>query len=173
MRWFLLLLLLGSAPAAGLEKAPADEGVYVLRGGTEWVELEPAPVAGTRIRGLETFIESGGYTRFFVDTELEGAKAARRTTDRFPRFFCRGPFSPADLLIVRLTLQGGRRLSRTSPAAASMTNKPGFPQEDLVRLRTSARDDGSFLAVPEDPLPPGEYLLVTGDVGSGRDFGVD
>ncbi|MBN2337281.1 MAG: hypothetical protein JXP48_01975 [Acidobacteria bacterium] len=173
MRWFALLLLLGSALAAGLEKAPAEEGVYLLRGDAEWVKLEPAPVAGTRIRGLETFIESGGYTRFFVDTALEGAKAARRTTDRLPRFFCRGPFSPADILIVRLTPQGGGRLSRTSPGAASMTNKPGFPQGDLVRLRTSAHDDGSFLAVPEDPLPPGEYLLVTDDIGSGRDFGVD
>lgn len=173
MNWFALLLMLESALVAGLDNAPPEAGVYVLRGDAEWVALEPAPVAETRTRGLKMFIETGGYTRLFVDIAFAGEKAARRITDRSPRFFFRGPFSPADLLIVRLTPQGDRRLGRTSPGSASVTNKAGFPREDLVRLRTSARDDGSFLAVPEDPLPPGEYLLVAGDVDSGRDFGVD
>ncbi|MDI9613579.1 MAG: hypothetical protein QM330_11140 [Acidobacteriota bacterium] len=173
MNWFALLLILESALVAGIDNAPREAGVYMLRGDAEWVELEPAPVAGARTRGLEMFIETGGYTRFFVDIAFAGEKAAWRTTDRSPRFFFRGPFSPADLLIVRLTPRGGRRLGRTSPGSASVTNKAGFPHADLVRLRTSVRDDGSFLAIPEDPLSPGEYLLVAGDVDSGRDFGVD
>lgn len=107
MNWFALLLILESALVAGIDNAPREAGVYMLRGDAEWVELEPAPVAGARTRGLEMFIETGGYTRFFVDIAFAGEKAAWRTTDRSPRFFFRGPFSPADLLIVRLTPRGG------------------------------------------------------------------
>ena len=172
MNWFALLLILESALVAGIDNAPRKQGSTcsaVMRNGSNSnPPRSPGPVPG-----LEMFIETGGYTRFFVDIAFAGEKAAWRTTDRSPRFFFRGPFSPADLLIVRLTPRGGRRLGRTSPGSASVTNKAGFPHADLVRLRTSVRDDGSFLAIPEDPLSPGEYLLVAGDVDSGRDFGVD
>lgn len=165
----LLFFLQGANPAA----PPDIQGIYFLHKSTGWIALNPAPVIEMKTKGMKNFVDSGGYTNLGMSIFFRGAKASRRILDPIPRFFVRKDGVSKNLIIVRLLQKKDQRTCQTSPSAATMENKKGFKKEDVLRMGIIEYPDGSFSAIPESALKPGEYLLVMGDPSSIYDFGID
>ena len=163
----LSLMLLCQSGTAGVPEAE----VWLLQNGTR-LPVPFASVAEVNTRGLNNFIYTRGYTNLDMDVFFAGPEATLRISDRKPVFIAqtdRG-FEP---ILIRLETRRDRRICRTQPSSASIDNKQGFRRQDIVRTVLTVNSDKSFTVQPERPLPPGEYLLVTGSPHLGRDFGID
>lgn len=168
--FFVVLFFLQSVHPSALPDIP---GVYFLHNSAGWIAMNDAPVVKMKTKGMKTFVNSGGYTNLGVSIFFRGAKASVRATGSIPRFFMRKIGTSKDAIIVRLTQKGDQRECHTSPSSATQDNKKGFKEEDVLKLAVSENPDGSFSAIPEGILKPGEYLLITGESSSGYDFGID
>jgi len=167
------LLLLQIAKTAAVPEMPSTPGVYYRQGDATWVPLQPAPIAEMKTRGMELFIESGGFTNLGMSIVCRGAKASLRISVPKPTFFIREAASPKDLMLVRLAQKKGTRTFQTSSASATVENKEGLRKGDIRKMAVTEYPDHSFSAAPEEDLNPGEYLLVCGDATTGFDFGID
>jgi len=168
-----LLLLFQVDTSAFLPVSDKPGGVWLFSDGV-WVPLPPAPVAETKTKGLDSYIYTGGYTNLDMDVSFAGSKAVLRISDRKPVFMAvhqeNDDFDP---VLIRLEKKKNRRICRTRPSSASAGNKQGFRKQDIIRTVLTVNPDKSFTVRPDQPLKPGEYLLVTGSLAQGRDFGVD
>lgn len=169
----LLLFLLQQAVPALMPDRPVAPGVYFKLSDTQWISMKPAPVVGGNTRGLGVYVDSGGYTNLDMHVTYRGAKASLRIARHAPSFFVRESGSAADLMLVRLEQKKYERLCQTSPSSATVENKMGFKNADIIKINLFEYPDKSFSVVPEEALKPGEYLLAFGSATSGYDFGVD
>jgi hypothetical protein len=169
----LLLFLLQSSKPAVLPEVPASSGVYYQQNGASWISLQPASMDKMKTKGMELFIETGGYTNLGTSIVCPGAKAALRITVAKPRFFVRAAGSSKDAMLIRLTQKRDSRTFNTSSTNSSMENKRGFKKGDIRKVAVTEYPDHSYLLTPEEYLSPGEYLLVFGSAVSGYDFGID
>jgi len=168
--WLLLLQIAKTAP---MPELPSTPGVYYRQGDATWVRLQVAPIAEMKTRGMDLFIETGGFTNLGMRIVCRGAKASLRISVSKPTFFVRETASSKDLMLVRFTQKKGTRTFQTSSASATVENKEGFRKGDIRKMAVTEFPDHSFLAIPEGDLNPGEYLLVCGDATAGFDFGID
>ena len=168
-----VLLLMQTArpePPAGM---PAGPGVYYRLNSGGWMSLKPAVVADMTAKGLELFVDTGGYTSLGAEGVFKGAKSAARIPERRPVFYVRGTVSPDDAMVIRLDQKQSSRNFETSSADATSGNKGGFKEKDISKTATVVFSDGSFSLAPERELKAGEYLLVFGYADRGFDFGID
>ncbi|HSW39028.1 MAG TPA: hypothetical protein VLL97_06005 [Acidobacteriota bacterium] len=153
---------------------PEEPGVYYLqdRKGTapEWIRLGKVTVDGVNAGGMKTFLDTGGHTNLNTTIAYQGATSGMVIANSNPTFFIRKAESVKNLRIVRLARAQDRRVIRTSPFSASRDNRAGFRPGDIFRLNFKENPDGSHTAMPERPLPAGEYLLTADDALSGYDF---
>jgi hypothetical protein len=168
-----VVLLLFFLQGANPPTPPDIPGVYFLQKSSGWMALNPAPVVEMKTKGMKIFVDSGGYTNLGMSIFFRGAKASRRILDPIPRFFVRKDGASKNVILVRLLKKKDQRACQTSPSAATMENKKGFKKEDVLKMGVIEYPDGSFSAIPESTLKPGEYLLVMGDTTSIYDFGID
>jgi hypothetical protein len=174
MGWFgVLLLFLQAAQPAAMPDAPTGPGVYYRQGDGAWVRLQAAPIAEMKTKGMELFIETGGYTDLGMSIVCRGAKASLRIPVPKPTFLVREVGSPKDLILVRLTQKKDRRTFQASSSSATVENKGGFKKGDIHKMAVVPRPDNSFSVTPEEDLHPGEYLLVFGYATASFDFGID
>jgi hypothetical protein len=172
--WSLLLvLLLQSAGHSDMPEFPADPGVYYLGSAASWVKLQPASIDTIKTKGMELFIETGGYTSLGMNVTCSGGKAALRINVLKPTFYVRASGASKDAMLVRLAQKKTVRTVHTSSANSSVDNKSGFDKRDIRKIAIAEYPDHSFSLTPEQNLSPGEYLLVFGSAASGFDFGVD
>lgn len=184
----LLLLLQPASPAPQLSLAgmPAGDGVYYRKGankdadkgadkGAEWIRVRPASILEMKTKGLENFVDTGGYTDFTMDISLRGARASLRVRDERPVFYVRGvdAKNAKNALLLRLEQKKGKRVSSAAFSSASVDNKGGFKQDATTRTVVATHPEGVISLTPEGRLVPGEYLLVFSYATAGFDFGVD
>jgi hypothetical protein len=169
----LLLLLFQATEPAAKAAFPASSGVYYRQNEANWVGLHPAPVAEMKIKGMELFVETGGYSNLGMRIECRGAKAVLRVPIPRPTFFVREVGSSKDVMLVRLTQKKDKRVFQTSSLNATVENKGGFRKGDIKKMAVAMNPDNSFCVTPEEDLQPGEYLLVFGYATAGYDFGID
>jgi len=169
----LCFLFFLSLQAADSPAMPAAAGVYYLQDELNWIRLQPAPVAEMKIKGMDLFIDSGGFFDLQTKIVCRGAKAAVRISAPKPTFFIREISSSQDAMLVRLVQKKDKRVFQTSPSNATVQNRRGFKKEDVRSVVVTEYPDHSFSMVPEENLKPGEYLLVFGNAGTGFDFGID
>jgi hypothetical protein len=162
----LLLLLLQQIPK------PSTAGVY-NQNGSDWIKIQPAPIAAIKPKGLGLFIQTDGYTSLGTNVVCRGGKAALRITLAKPVFFIREAGSSQDALIVRLAQGKDNRTAHASTVDTSVENKGGFRKGDIRKVAVTEYPDHSFSLIPVKDLNPGEYLLVFGSGASGFDFGID
>jgi hypothetical protein len=152
---------------------PATPGVYYRLNDTKWVSLQPAPIDEMKVRGMELFVETGGYTNVGLNVVCLGAKASMRISVPKPIFFVRGTGSAKDVILVRLIQKKDGRTFKMSHEAATVENKGGFKKANIHKTVITVNPDNSFSLTPEESLKPGEYLLVFGYATAGFDFGID
>lgn len=174
----LLLLMLQTAvptPQASVEGMPAGDGVY-YRKGADWIRLRPASISDMETKGLENFVDTGGYTDFTMKISLQGPRASLRLRDQRPVFYVRGVYAAQNAkgaLLLRLERQKRKRVSSAAFSSASVDNKGGFNQDAATRTAVEPHPGGVISLTPEGRLVPGEYLLVFSYATAGFDFGVD
>jgi hypothetical protein len=187
--WNLLLILLLQSPnPSDVPNIPTASGVYYRQGGAMWIQLQPASMDKMKTKGMELFVETGGYTDLGISLVCRGAKAALRIPDSKPTFFLRAAGAPEagapeagapevgsskDAMFIRLSQKKDTRVFHASSANSSVENKRGFKSGDMRKVVVSEYPDHSFTVTPEKNLSPGEYLLVFGSAASGFDFGID
>jgi hypothetical protein len=162
----LVLLMLQLIPK------PSAAGVY-YQNGSDWLKIQPAPIAAMKSKGLGLFIQTNGYTGMGTNAVCRGGKAALRITLAKPVFFIREAGSSQDALIVRLAQGKDNRTVHSSTVDISVENKGGFRKGDIRKVAVTEYPDHSFSLMPVKDLNPGEYLLVFGGATSGFDFGID
>jgi hypothetical protein len=167
--WFVVQLT-KAVPVPGL---PAEEGVYYHPDSAKWIRLAPAPIADTKTRGLEAYIETDGLTNLKMSVVCRGAQASLRISNPRPTFYVRGIGPSGDMMLVQFTRKKDSRTIRTSSVDSTVTNKAGFRRTDIRKLQLTEYADGTFSATPEKDLKKGEYLLVFGSAAAGFDFGID
>jgi hypothetical protein len=175
MSWFCILfpLLLQIHDPTTVPDFPKTAGVYYLQSDTGWINLPPAPIADMKIKGMDMFVRSGGYTSLIMNIECRGSRALMRVKAPKPAFFVRGIGSSKDAMLIRLATQRNKRTFRTSSSAATVENKGGFDEEDIRKLDLIPYPDNSFSITPREDLKSGEYLLVLGGAATSFDFGID
>ena len=175
MNWLsvLLLFLLQATKSATMPDMPPNPGVYYRQNNANWISLRPALIAEMKIRGMELFIETGGYTNLGMSIVCRGAKASLRILIPRPTFFVREVGSSKDAILVRLAQKKDERTFKTSSSAATVENKGGFKKRDIHKVTIIPNPDNSFSVMPEEDLKPGEYMLVFGYATLGFDFGID
>jgi hypothetical protein len=169
----LLFILLQSSNPAEMPDLPAASGVYYRMGGAKWVSLQPATIEKMNPKGMELFIETGGYTNLGMSMVCRGSKAAMRITASKPIFFVRGVGSSEDAMLIKLSQKKDARSFHTSSTESSVGNKGGFRKGDIRRVVTTKYPDHSYSLTSEEDLSKGEYLLVFGNATTGFDFGID
>jgi hypothetical protein len=175
MSWlcvFFMLMLQIRDPDA-IQDFPKTSGVYYFQNDTGWINLSSAPIADMKIKGMDMFVRSGGYTSLKVSIMCRGSKALMRVTTPKPIFFVRGVGSSNDAMLIRLAPQKNKRVFFTSSSAATVENKSGFNEENIRKLDLIPYPDRSFSITPKEALHSGEYLLVLGDAATSFDFGID
>ncbi len=167
------LFLLFQGTAVPMPERPSTSGVYFLQDNASWIRLQLAPIADSKIKGLDIYVRSGGYTNLGLKMDCRGSKAALRVRAPRPVFSIREAGSSKDAMLIRLTVQRNRRTFRATASDASTENRGGFKQQDIRKLQVQEYADHSFTLMPQEDLEPGEYLLFFGNVNSSYDFGVD
>lgn len=175
MNWLsvLLMLLFQAAKPAGMPDMPRTPGVYYRQNNANWVSLQPAPIAEMKTKGMELFIETGGYTNLGINIVCRGSRASLRISTPKPTFFVREVGSSKDVILLRLTPKKDRRIFKASSSDATVENKGGFRKGAIRKATIIMNPDKSFSVTPEEDLKPGEYLLVFGYAIAGFDFGID
>ena len=170
----LVLLLLFQADTPAFPSVSGESGgIWLLSEGV-WLPLPSAPVTEAKTKGFDNYIYTGGYTNLNMDISFAGSRAAIRVINRNPVFMVeRQENDGYDPVLIRLEKKKDRRICRTRPSSASAGNIQGFRRKDIIRTILTVNPDKSFTVRPDQPLKPGEYLLVTGTLTDGRDFGVD
>jgi hypothetical protein len=168
-----IFLLLQSSKPAGMPEIPEASGIYYLQNDVHWIRLQPASIEKMKTKGLEQFVETGGYTNLGMNIICRGAKAALRLTVAQPIFFVRAAGSSKDAMLIRLAQKNDARTFYISSINFSAENKGGFNKGDIRKLAVTEFPDHTFSLAPEGKLSPGEYLIVFGSATSGFDFGID
>ena len=168
-----LLLLLQAAKSEPPVDMPADAGVYYRQDDGAWTKMNPAKIAEVNAKGVEMFIETGGYTNLGMKGVLMAAGASSRISRPRPTFYVRGAGSPGDAVLIQLKRENDSRVFETSSADAAIDNKGGFRKKDIRKTAVVIYSDSSFSVAPEKALKPGEYLLLFGYANAGYDFGID
>jgi hypothetical protein len=189
----MIFLLLQSSKPVGIPEKPEASGIYYLQNGAHWIRLQHASIDKMKTKGMDLFVETGGYTNLGMDTIYRGAKAALRLSIAKPTFFVRAAHAPEagapeagapeagapeagatkDAMLVRLSQKKDTRIFHASSADSSVENKGGFKSGATRKVAVTEYPDHSFTLTPEENLSPGEYLLVFGSGTSGFDFGID
>jgi hypothetical protein len=167
---FLLLLLLQAAKPA--PDIPASAGVYFRSGDSQWIRIEPAFLADTRTKGLELFIQTGGFYNPDMTIVYRGARAPLQIPLSRPTFYVRGIGSAQDAIIVQLTSRKDSRTLQTSASAVASDNKGGFRKKEIQSTTVTVHADDSFSITPDNDLRSGEYLLLLSLTHAGFDFGI-
>jgi hypothetical protein len=166
----LLLQAVQSSPVLGIPGAP---GVYFRQDEKNWTAIPKASFAQTKMKGLDSFVYTGGFTNLGADASIPGAKSSIRISNRRPMFYARAVGRAKDVRLIRLTQNGKSRAFHTSTGNETVENKEGFRKSDLRKTIVTEYPDGTYSVQPENDLKPGEYLLVLGDAATSFDFGVD
>jgi hypothetical protein len=169
----MILLLVQSVSSGAIPNAPESPGVYVSHGNAAWMKLQPAHALESKTKGLDVYIETGGYTNLNMSVTYRGAKAALRIAATKPIFFVRGIESAKDFSVIRLASKKDQRAFQSAPSSAAVNNKLGFKKLDIVKMAVVENPDHSFSVTPEESMKPGEYLILFDKITSGYDFGVD
>jgi hypothetical protein len=175
MLWLgILTLFLVQAPkAAPPPDLPEARGIYYRHDSSNWIPLQPAVIADANAKGLELFVNTGGYTDMGMNIACRGSRASLRVLQPNPTFYVRGIGSIKDAMLIRLKRKKNSRVFETSYSRVTVENKGGFDKRDIYKLTESEYADGSFSIQPEEALPRGEYLLVFGNASTAYDFGID
>jgi len=178
---FLLSLLLAPATTASQQQSktsadtvavPQADGVYYRQNTPKWIQLTQARVADSKIRGMETYLQTDGLTGLNMNFVYPGVHAAIQIFEKRPTFFVRGVGTGAEALIAQLTCKRDSRVVGTMSLNATQENKAGFDKKVIHRVVVVPSLDGGFSATPEENLKPGEYLLTFGSADAGYDFGI-
>jgi len=165
-------LLTQAAQPAPPPDLPAAPGVYHRQDGARWAMIAPAVIADTKTKGMSLFLETGGFYNPDLTVIYRGTRAPTQIPETRPVFYVRAVGSAKDAVIVRLTGKKDSRTLQTSAASAGTDNKGGFVKKDIRNVTVTVFSDNSFAITPDDPLKPGEYLLLLGLAHAGFDFGV-
>ena len=169
----LFLFLAQATDAVRTPDVPEAPGVYFLKGESAWVRLQPAVTSDANAKGLQLFVDTGGYTDLGINVVCPGSRASIRMFVPKPVLYVRAVGSAKDAMLIRLTKKKDNRVIKTAFSNVTMANKGGFRREDVFKLIHQEYPDGFFSVSPEKELPPGEYLLVLGNAVPAYDFGVD
>lgn len=169
----LLVLLAQITESTRLPAVPAPPGVYYLQDGSTWMKLQSAVVSDADAKGMDLFVDTGGFTDFGMHVACRGPRASLRILLEKPTFYAREICPVKDAMLIRLTKKKDSRAYNTSFSNVTVENKGGFRKKDITKLVNSENPDGSVSLSPEKPLEPGEYLLVCGNASPAYDFGVD
>jgi hypothetical protein len=167
---FLFLQVAQTATAPGI---PAPPGVYYLQDYGKWASLAVAPIAKTTTKGLDLFVETGGYTNLETDVICQGARAATRFLVSRPAFYVRGIASANDAALIEFKQEKEKRTFHKSSANVTAENRLGVRKSAVRKTTVITYPGGIFSITPEAQLKPGEYLLVLGDAAKSYDFGID
>jgi hypothetical protein len=169
---FLLLLLqvAQSGPPPGL---PSSPGVYFRQNEKNWIPLQKTVFSKTTTKGLELFLETGGYSNLGMTVVCPGAKASTRISTPKPAFYIREAGPSTDVMFIRLARHRDSRGFHKSYAAITVENKEGFIKQDIRKAMVTLDPDRTFTVTPELDLGPGEYLLVIDNAVNSYDFGID
>ncbi len=174
MRYFVLLFLLFQGGlAARAPGIPASPGVYYRQNDNNWIGIPRASVSSTKAKGLDLFVETGGFTKLGTDIACPGARASTRISAPRPTFYVRESDGPKDAMLIRLTQKKTSRTFHTSSADATVENKEGFRKADIRKTIVTEYPEKIASITPEEDLKPGEYLLVLGAEDISFDFGID
>lgn len=169
----LLLFFMQAATPIAIPDRPIAPGVYYRQSVAKWILMPSARVAQSKAKGLDIYVETGGYTNLDMDVSYNGEQALLRIAAPKPTFFIRDVGASTDLAVVRLTQKKDLRMCQFSPPVATVDNKLGFKRSDLVKTVITEYPDKSFSVTPEEELRPGEYLLIFDKATSGYDFGIN
>ncbi len=169
---FLLLLLMQAAKPAPAPDIPASAGVYLRSGDSQWTRIEPASLADTRTKGLELFLQTGGFYNPDMTIVYRGARAPLQIPVSRPTFYVRGIGSARDVIIVQVTSRKDSRTLQTSASAVAADNKGGFRKKEIQSTMVTVYADDSFSITPDKDLKSGEYLLLLSLTHVGFDFGI-
>ena len=167
---WLLIHLAQSLPVPGIPDLP---GVHIRKDDASWISLQKASFAKTETKGLDLFIQTGGYTSLDLEVVCPGARAATRLTTPRPVFYVRDAGPSNDVMVIQLTRKKDSRSFRKSSADTTIENKEGLRKKDIRKAAVTKYPDGTFSITPEVDLKPGEYLLALGNTSLSFDFGVD
>jgi hypothetical protein len=167
---FLLLLLLQAAKPA--PDIPASPGAYLRSGDSQWTRIEPASLADTRTKGMDLFLQTGGFYNPDITIVFRGARAPLQISVPRPTFYIRGIGSARDALIVQVTSRKDSRTLQTSASAVATDNKGGFRKKEIQSATVTIYADDSFSIEPDKDLKSGEYLLLLSLTHVGFDFGI-
>ena len=151
---------------------PTAAGVYYQKSDTQWTKVDPAPMGNSKMRGMNTFLQTEGLAGLNMSFEYWGAYAALQIPERRPVFLARGIGAAQDALIISLTPKNHNRAVQTTSSDMTAENKGGFKKKDVRKVITTACSDGSFSITPIEDLKPGEYILVFGNANGAFDFGI-
>ncbi len=157
------------APPHGM---PSGAGVFYRQASGKWITLDPAYVDQSKLKGMDTYIDTDGLTALNMEYEYLGATAPLRLTDMRPEFYVRGKGSPQYSQIVQLTRKKESRSVKTASTEVSIFNRGGFKRGEIRPVTVTALSGGSYSVVPVNDLKPGEYLLALGSAVIGYDFAV-
>lgn len=168
----LLLLFLQQAKPTPPSGMPVGDGVYCRQSDGSWTRLQPVSMAGTKTKGMESFIDTAGYTNLSMTAAYKGAHAPIQISATRPDFFVRGVGSPNDAMILQLTMKKDSRELHASSTASSIENKGGFRKSEIRKVTVLVYSDDSFSVTPDEALSAGEYLFVFGYANAAFDFGI-
>ncbi len=174
---FLIVALVGDIfgqvpkpePPAGM---PQGTGVYYRQSSGKWQKLDPAYVDASKVKGMEAYLDTDGYTALNMNYEYLGVSAPLQLPETQPVFYVRGIGAPQYAQIVQLTAKKDRRTVRTVSTEVSVGNRGGFKRDQIRPVTITALSDGSYSITPVNGLKPGEYLLALGNAVTGFDFGI-
>jgi hypothetical protein len=170
---FFLLLLLQAAKPAPAPDIPASPGVHLRSGDSQWIRIEPASLVDTRTKGMDLFLQTGGFYNPDMTIVYRGARAPMQISEPRPTFYVRGIGSARDAIIVQLTGRKDSRTLQTSASAVAADNKGGFRKKEIQSLTGTVYADDSFSITPDRDLKSGEYLLLLSLTNVGFDFGIN
>lgn len=173
MNWLIFLFLLQVVKAPLLPDMPTTPGVFYKPTDTDWIKLPPAAIVEMKIKGMDMFIQTGGYTNLKMSIVCRGARAPMRISIPNPAFYIREAGSIKDVMIIRLTQKKDKRTFKASFTDATVENKSGFREKDIRKVSLMEYPDGSYSVAPAENLELGEYLLVFGKATEGYDFGIE
>jgi len=166
------VLLVQAAKPAPPADLPAGPGVFCRQDASPWVRLEPAVITDTQSKGMDLFLQTGGFYNPDLTLVYKGPRARLQLSALRPVFFVRGAGSARDAAIVALTRRKDTRTLQTSAAAVTVDNKVGISRKHLRRTALTVYSDDSFTVSPDEDLKPGEYVLLLGLSNAGFDFGI-
>lgn len=152
---------------------PDLAGIYYCRDDKNCTQLPKAPIAATKMKGMDLFVNTGGYSNLGIDVTCLGAGALTRILASKPTFYARGIDPSSDVMLIQLAKKKDSRTFRTSSGSSTVENKQGFRKADIRKISVTKHPDGILSLSPESDLKPGEYLLVVGSPEHSFDFGID